>query len=98
MAHDPLGSLGGIMSNIVHYLYYFSNLCITIGVFLLVVAVLKDQHDLTIISVRLIVFGFAVTAWNATNWKDFGRYVSILFFVVSVIPSHFYLGAYTYLK
>ena len=70
----------------------------TIGVFFLVVCVLRERYDLTVIGVRLILAGFSVGFWQSSDWKALLRYIAIAFIFTSAIPSRYYLAAFDYLK
>lgn len=95
---DSLEGLAQMASSVVQKLYYFGNLCVTLGVFLIVVAMFREQYQFVTFATPLIVGGFAVAFWSGATWKNGKRYWAIAFSAASLAPSHFYALAFAYLK
>jgi hypothetical protein len=94
----PLDEFAKMASAVVHYLYRFGEFCITVGLFLFVVMLFKTSTDFGVIPLRLILLGFGFIFWDASLWKELKRVYALGFMVIALIPTHFYLAAYAYLK
>jgi hypothetical protein len=95
MAFDDLSKMA---FGTVHYLYRLGTLCITVGLFLFVVVIFKSSPDFGVVPIRLILAGFGVQFWDASLWKELKRAYAVAFLVAAVLPSRFFLAAYSYLK
>lgn len=82
----------------VHYLYRLSTLCVTVGLFLFVVVIFRSTPELGVIPFRLILAGFGMQFWDGSLWKELKRAYAIAFLVGSVLPSRYFVLAYSYLK
>ena len=98
MAIEWIDGVTKMFSSVVNKIYYFGNLCVTLGVFLIVVAVARERYEFVVIATRLILGGFSLAFCQNSTWRDLRRYLGVLFLVLAFVPTRYYAVAFNYLK
>ena len=98
MENESSGSLAHSVRGLAAYLYRLDTLSISIGIFLILLAVFKGLSAYGIFGTRLILFGFGLQYWRSSVWKSFQRVVAILFLIASFASPKYFLAVYEYLK
>lgn len=97
-----LDDLAGLVIGAIRFLYRVGTLFITLGLFLIVVAIFKGPQDFGVIPFRLILCGFGIESLLVPNVgpkpPKGPRVAGVVLLLISLVPTRFFLIAYTYFK
>jgi hypothetical protein len=98
VAEDSIGGIAGALASVVHHLLFLDSFCVLLGIFLLIYGIVDGNQPAILIGTRAVIFGFGLKRIHSASLKDFEWYVGVVLLAVAVLPSHYFLAVYAYLK
>lgn len=98
MAEDSIGGVAHAVAGVVRHLFYFDSFCVVLGLFLFIYGIFNGNQPAMIIGIRAILFAFGGKWIHGATWKYLEWYAGFIMVAVALMPSHYFLAAYAYLK